>query len=79
MGLLSGRPRREKERLRAFGLHVQHLRKMRNISQEQLATMVGYSRAHMGFIEQGRVSVPLVKVFKIADALNMPVRDLFQS
>ena len=33
----------------------------------------------MGFIEQGRVSVPLVKVFKIADALNMPVRDLFQS
>lgn len=78
MGLLSGRPRKEKDRLRTFGLRVQQLRKMRDISQEQFGRMVGYSRAHMGFIEQGRVSVPLVKVFKIADVLNVPVRDLFQ-
>lgn len=78
MGILSKRPKKETDRLRAFGLRVQHLRKMKDISQERLASMVGYSRAHMGFIEQGKVSAPLVKVFRIADALQIPVRDLFE-
>ncbi|MEX0998647.1 MAG: helix-turn-helix transcriptional regulator [Thermodesulfobacteriota bacterium] len=78
MGLLQTRPRKEKERLRAFGLRVQQLRKMNHLSQEGLAHKVGYSRAHMGFIEQGKVSVPLVKIFKIADALNVDTQDLFR-
>lgn len=78
MGLVTSRPKREKERLKAFGLRVQHLRKLRDISQEQLAFKTGYSRAHMGFIEQGKISVPLIKVFRIADALKVPVSDLFE-
>lgn len=78
MGLLSSRPRKEKDRLRAFGLRVQQLRKMRNISQEQLAHHVGYSRAHMGFIEQGRISVPLVRIFRIADTLGVKPAELLR-
>lgn len=77
MGLVS-RPKKEKERLRVFGLRVQHLRKTRGLSQEKLAVKAGYSRAHMGFIEQGRVSVPLTKVFRIADALRVSTSELFR-
>lgn len=77
MGLVK-RQKKEKDRLRAFGLRLQHLRKTRGLSQEKLAVKAGYSRAHMGFIEQGRVSVPLTKVFRLADALQVSVAELFR-
>ena len=78
MGLLTSRPKKEKDRLRVFGLRIQKLRKEQNISQERLGYLVGYSRAHMGFIEQGKISVPLVRIFKIADILKVSIRDLFE-
>jgi transcriptional regulator with XRE-family HTH domain len=77
MGLVKSRPTNDKTRLRAFGLRVQHLRKTRGLSQEKLANKVGYGRTHMGFVEQGRINVPLVKVFRIADALGVDVTSLF--
>lgn len=77
MGLVT-RPKAEREQLRKFGLRIQHLRKLQGISQEKLAVKVGYSRAHMGFVEQGRINVPLIKIFKIANILKVKPSELFQ-
>jgi transcriptional regulator with XRE-family HTH domain len=76
MGLVL-RPKKEKDSLRAFGLRVQRLRKLRGLSQEQLAMRTGYSRAHFGFIEQGRINVPLLKILVIADVLKVRPSELF--
>ena len=44
---------------------------------QKLALMIGSSKSHIWRIESGRVSVGLDDLGRIADALDVQVRDLF--
>ena len=50
---------------------------MRKISQERLAELTGTSRVHVGYVEQGTRNPSLDLLFRIADALDVSMPDLF--
>lgn len=70
--------REERVILQRLGRRIQSLRQQRGISQEKLATKVGISRIYMGFIEQGRSSPAVGKLYRMARALDEPIREFFR-
>lgn len=62
------------EKYRQMGLKVAFYRKLRNLTQEQLAELVGLSPAYIGHIEAPNVqkAVSLDTLFDIAAALDVP-------
>lgn len=67
------------ERYIRIGLNIALYRKMKKMTQIQLAERVGISRTHMGNIEAPNIVKPisLKLAFDIADALEIPVSQLF--
>ena len=65
------------ERQRALGERVRELRLAAGLSQEELGYRANIHRAYVGTVENGMYSVTLDTVYRIADALGVPVRDLF--
>ncbi len=65
--------------LRLLGLTIAYYRKARGMTQSELAEAVEISRTHMSNIEapNSRTSISLNKLFDIAEALEVPVKDLF--
>lgn len=64
-------------RLIAFGHKVRAIRKTKGLSQEALADLSGIDRSYMGHIERGQKNVTLLKIYQIADALNVSVSKFF--
>ena len=62
-----------------IGKRIRLLRKQQHLSQMELAEMVHISRTHMSNIEapNSKTSISLNKLFDIAEALEVPVKDLF--
>ncbi len=62
------------------GENIAHYRKLRNITQAQLAELVDISRTHMSNIEAPNMITPisLELAFNIADALEIPVETIFK-
>lgn len=57
---------------------VKAIRKKKKLTQEQLAKMAGISRVTLSWIESGKVGIASTKTLsKLAEALNVSVRDLF--
>lgn len=67
------------KRYKSLGLNIAYYRKLRGMSQEQLAEQVNISRTHMSRIETANCAVSLDVVFDIADAVNVEPYKLFQS
>ncbi|MFI9589773.1 helix-turn-helix transcriptional regulator [Nonomuraea sp. NPDC052265] len=63
---------------RQFGTRLRELRERRGLTQEQLGELAGVDRKTINRIENGMYSPHLDNVFQIADALRLPVRDLFE-
>lgn len=63
-------------RLDLLGKNIKKYREQRGLSQNQLAELVELSREHIGSVETGNDYLSLRKLFEIADALKIPVRDL---
>ncbi len=63
-----------------FGLKVQYYRKMRGYTQEAFAEKADISWSHLAKIESPTraFGVSLETLFKIADALEVPVSRLFE-
>ena len=61
-----------------LGLNVAYYRRRNKLTQEQLAELVGIDRTHMGNIELARSGTSLDVIFRIADALEIPVYKLFE-
>lgn len=57
---------------------IQGLRKLRGITQEELSTVTGITRSHISAIEHGRCNIRLDNIDKIAQALGVPLRQLFE-
>lgn len=64
------------EKRRALGNAIRLRRKGQGLSQERLAMMIGSSKSHIWRIETGRVGVGLDDLVRIADALDIQVREL---
>ncbi|MBA2306019.1 MAG: helix-turn-helix transcriptional regulator [Acidobacteria bacterium] len=69
------------EKLRAVrlrvGRNVQRLRRLRGLSQERLAEVVGNTGKHIGQVERGEVNVGVDILCRLAIALSADVADLF--
>ena len=64
---------------RELGLTISYYRRLKGLTQADLAQNVGLSRTHISNIEapQVKTSISLESLFDIADALDVPVKDLF--
>jgi transcriptional regulator with XRE-family HTH domain len=62
---------------RKFGQRIQELRREQGMTQEDLAGEVGVDRSYMGFLERGEKNATLDKIGKIAKALNIKLKELF--
>ncbi|QMT30331.1 helix-turn-helix domain-containing protein [Alysiella filiformis] len=66
-----------------FAQNVRQIRRLNEISQEELALNAGISKTYICEIENGSRAVSIDIMGKISDALNMPleqllIRDLLQ-
>ena len=61
----------------AFGRRIRTLRKREGLSQEQLAFRCGLDRTYVGGVERGERNISIVNIEKIARALGLSLRDLF--
>lgn len=66
------------DKYRRLGLNISYYRKLRGLSQLQLAEKVNISRTHMSRIEIAECAVSLDVLFNIADQLDIEVYKLFQ-
>lgn len=72
---------KNRDRLIQLGIAISALRKMRGMSQEQLAERAGISRSHLSSIEAPGIarSFSLEIFFNIADALDIDPADLIDA
>lgn len=66
-----------KQNRAALGAAIRQQRTEQGLSQERLALMIGSSKSHIWRIETGRVNVGIDDLCRIADALDIPLQDLF--
>lgn len=60
-----------------FGQTVQRLRTERGLSQEKFAELAGVHRTYIGMIERAEKNITLLNINKIANALGVDIKDLF--
>ena len=64
--------------LNLFGENVRKLRRLLNISQEELAHRAELHRTYIGMIERAEKNITLVNIEKIANALEVKIDDLLR-
>ena len=62
-----------------FGAAIRALREERGYSQEELAERVNLHRNYIGGVERGERNVGLENIVKLARALSIRTKDLFES
>ena len=67
------------DKRRQLGQRIAEVRKAQNISQKQLALMSDINKGYLSEIENGISNISINKLFRIADALDIPTKDLFSS
>jgi transcriptional regulator with XRE-family HTH domain len=60
-----------------FGAEVRRRREGKGLSQEAFADLCGLHRTYVGAIERGERNVFIGNIAKIADALRVPIAELF--
>ncbi len=60
-----------------LGARIKELRKAKNITQEQLVEFIGSDTNNLSRIENGKKFMSADKLVKIASALNVDVKELF--
>jgi transcriptional regulator with XRE-family HTH domain len=61
----------------SFGRQVRQLRKAKGWTQEELGSRAGLHWTYLGGIERGERNPSLINLAKLADALGVPIRELF--
>jgi len=65
--------------LKIFGKRVRELRKMKSYSQEELADRANLHRTYIGMIERAEKNITLLNIQKIAKALEVEIKELFEN
>ena len=68
----------EDRAIRDFAIRLRELRTARGVSQEKLAEQAGIHRTYLGGIELGLRNPSLRNVARIARALDVPIKQLFE-
>jgi ribosome-binding protein aMBF1 (putative translation factor) len=68
---------REAQIQKHFGEHVRKLRKQKGLSQEALALACELDRTYIGSVERGERNISLLNIYKIAEALGVKAKELF--
>lgn len=63
--------------LTEFGNNVRKLRNKQGISQEELAFRSGLHRTYIGMVERAEKNISLLSIGKIANALDVTIKDMF--
>jgi transcriptional regulator with XRE-family HTH domain len=71
--------RQETQIQKRFGTRMRHLRKDKGLSQESLALACGLDRTYIGGVERGERNISLINIHKIARALGVPAKELFDA
>ena len=66
------------ENYQKLGLNVVHYRKLRKLTQENLAESINKERNTISNIECAATGVSLDTLFDIAEALEIPIHKLFE-
>ena len=66
----------QREHRRAFGARVSSLRRERDMTQEKLSEASGLHRSYVASVEGGGRNPTLDVIVKLAQALQVPPRDL---
>jgi len=59
-----------------FGERVREIRKEKGLSQEELAHKADLHRTYIGMIERAEKNITLVNIEKIANALEVNIKEL---
>jgi transcriptional regulator with XRE-family HTH domain len=62
--------------VKIFGNKVHAARKLRGLSQDELALRAEIDRSYMGRIERGEVRITLEKAYKLAATLGCDIKEL---
>ena len=62
-----------------FGVKVRELRKLKNLSQEELSYKADLHRTYIGMIERAEKNITLMNIAKIANALDIEIFELFNN
>ncbi|MDO5344338.1 MAG: helix-turn-helix transcriptional regulator [Lachnospiraceae bacterium] len=70
---------KRRNQYRQLGLIIAYYRKMKGITQEELAESVNLSRTHISNLEAPNMptSISLSKLFDISDVLEVPIKNFF--
>lgn len=66
------------EVLETIGKNIVSIRKAQNLTQEELAFTADIDRTYIGYIENGKQNVTVSVLCKLANALNINIKDLFE-
>ena len=71
---------KRKNQYRQLGLTIAYYRKLRGLTQFQLAEYTNLSRTHISTLEAPNMptSISLDKLFDIADVLDVPIKNFFE-
>ena len=62
---------------KAFGTRVRELRHSKGLSQEELANHCDLDRTYIGGVERGERNIGLINMYKIAVALGVSAKEMF--
>jgi transcriptional regulator with XRE-family HTH domain len=66
-------------RMKDFGLRIRYFRKRLKLSQDELAEKSDLHRTYIGAVERGERNITLINIFRLADALQVTTKDLFDN
>ena len=61
-----------------LGETIRELRREKGISQEVLSGLSGIARSHLSMIENGTTSINVETLWKIADAIGVPLSEIVE-
>lgn len=70
-------PPSAKEKIILIGLNISYYRRIKHLTQVELADAVGISSNYLSQVERGYKSISLVKLLKLAEVLGVDEKDFF--